>query len=90
MKIGIDIGGSHIAIALVNGQGKIIDKIDEKIKEARTNILNAKFDINPKIIDGVNVSCKLCKFKDICYVKDKDKINLGKDKDLDYLKTKIN
>ena len=68
----------------------LIDKIDEKIKEARTNILNAKFDINPKIIDGVNVSCKLCKFKDICYVKDKDKINLGKDKDLDYLKTKIN
>ena len=26
MKIGIDIGGSHIAIALVNEEGKIIEK----------------------------------------------------------------
>ena len=26
MKIGIDIGGSHIAIALVNAEGKIIEK----------------------------------------------------------------
>ena len=27
MKIGIDIGGSHIAIGLVNDEGKIIEKI---------------------------------------------------------------
>lgn len=31
MKIGIDIGGSHIAIATVNSKGKIIEKIEQDI-----------------------------------------------------------
>lgn len=33
MKIGIDIGGSHIAVALVNNEGKIIQKIEQDIKK---------------------------------------------------------
>ncbi len=31
MKIGIDIGGSHIAVAIVNEQGEIIEKIEQDI-----------------------------------------------------------
>lgn len=31
MKIGIDIGGSHIAIAIVNKEGKIIQKIEQDL-----------------------------------------------------------
>ena len=33
MKIGIDIGGSHIAIALVNAEGKIIEKNETDIED---------------------------------------------------------
>ena len=32
MRIGIDIGGSHIATGIVNEEGKIIDK-EENIKK---------------------------------------------------------
>lgn len=32
MKIGIDIGGSHIAVGLIENNGKIIKKIEEDIK----------------------------------------------------------
>lgn len=31
MKIGIDLGGSHIAIGVVNSEGKIIEKVETKI-----------------------------------------------------------
>ena len=31
MKIGIDIGGSHVAIGLINGNGKIIAKEDQDL-----------------------------------------------------------
>lgn len=50
MKIGIDIGGSHIAIALVNGQGKIIDKIEEDLVE-RENISQYIVDYVDKAIE---------------------------------------
>ena len=33
MKIGIDIGGSHIAVGLVNNEGKIIEKIEKDIQK---------------------------------------------------------
>ncbi len=41
MKIGIDIGGSHIGIGLVNENGKIIKKYETDIKIKESNI--AKF-----------------------------------------------
>ena len=33
MRIGIDIGGSHIAIAIVNEKGKIIKKLEQDIEK---------------------------------------------------------
>lgn len=55
----------------------LIKKVEEKIHFAAKNILNADFAINPKIIDGKNVGCEFCKYKDICFVKEEDKIYIN-------------
>ncbi len=52
--------------------------IDKNIKEAADNILNAKFDINPKEINGKNYGCEYCSYKDICYMKNDDIVSLQK------------
>ena len=31
MKIGIDLGGSHIAIGVVDSNGKILEKVEKRI-----------------------------------------------------------
>lgn len=46
MKIGIDIGGSHIAIATINRSGQIVEKIEENIE--------AKEDISQYIVNYVD------------------------------------
>ena len=33
MKIGIDIGGSHIGIGVVDKNGKIVEKIEKRLTE---------------------------------------------------------
>ena len=38
MKIGIDIGGSHIGIGLVNSNGTIILKLEVKIIKQKSSI----------------------------------------------------
>ena len=60
-------------------------KVEEKIKEAGTNILNGKFNINPKRIGDELIGCKYCKFKDLCYKKEKDIVNLEIINKLDFL-----
>ena len=32
MKIGIDLGGSHITIGVVNKNGKILEKTEKRLK----------------------------------------------------------
>ena len=51
--------------------------VEEKIEECINNILNGKFSINPKVINGKNISCEYCKFKDICFKEKKNEIVLG-------------
>lgn len=51
---------------------KFLDIVDDKIKGASDNILSGNFEINPKEIDGKNVSCCYCKYFDICYRKSRD------------------
>ena len=43
----------------------------EKIDEASRNILKGLFPIKPKVSKDVN-SCQYCKFKDICFMEEKD------------------
>ena len=59
--------------------------ISSKIEEAANNILDAKFDIEPKKLDKIEVSCNYCPYKDICF-KNPDKfIYLRKQKLNDFL-----
>ena len=51
---------------------KIIEITENNIDNTIDNILNAKFQIEPKRIDGKNISCEFCPFKDICFVKEND------------------
>ena len=58
------------------------DLIDKNIREAADNIKNAKFDINPKEINGKNYGCEYCNYKDICYMKNDDIVSLPVVKDI--------
>lgn len=45
----------------------LINLTDEKINAAGKAILEGRFDIDPKEIDGVNESCSFCAYKMICF-----------------------
>lgn len=59
----------------------LIDEVEEQINNRVDDILDANFTIDPKIIDGDNVSCKFCDYKDICYRREKDLIYINKQED---------
>ena len=56
---------------------KLIITVDEIIDEAIRKIINGEFFINPKVVNGKNVACEYCKFKDICFMKKEDEVILG-------------
>ena len=61
----------------------ILNKIVEtKIKEASIDILDSKFDINPKEMNNEVIGCKFCKYKDICFMKPKDTVTLKEVKNI--------
>lgn len=55
----------------------ILINTDKLIDTATNEILDTDFTINPKIINGKNVSCNFCEYKDICYLREKDKIYIN-------------
>jgi len=65
---------------------RIIDLTEHIIDTSIDNILNAKFDINPKKIGyEKDLGCMYCKFKDICNKKEDNYIILEDIKTLDFL-----
>lgn len=64
---------------------KLIEITEKNINDAFKKILDAKFDINPKRIGKNNVGCEFCKYKDICYMKEEDVVDLKEYKDLEFL-----
>lgn len=56
--------------------------VDSKIKEASMSILDSKFDINPKEMNNENIGCSFCKYKDICFMKQKDAVTLKEVKNI--------
>ena len=54
---------------------EIIKLTEEKIKETLNNILESRFDINPKY-DKTNLGCEFCSYRDICFMKDKDFVRI--------------
>ena len=53
MKIGIDLGGSHIAIGIVDDNGNIIEKIEKRIMSKEKK--NIKKSIEAFIIENINI-----------------------------------
>ena len=58
---------------------KLVTDTDNLINKAVDNILEANFTIDPKIINGENVSCKFCDYKDICFRREKDLTYINKE-----------
>ena len=56
--------------------------VDIKIKEASNDIMNSKFNINPKEMNNEVIGCKYCKYKDICFMKQKDTVTLKEIKNI--------
>ena len=70
-------GLSSNAKVLSDDEMEYLEKIvNSKINESYRNILDARFDINPKVIKGENLGCRYCKYKDICFVKNEDIVEL--------------
>lgn len=70
-----------LSLSQIDAIEKLVEK---KIIEASHNILNGKFDINPKFINKY-LSCKNCEFKDLCFVEEKNYKVLEENKDLSFL-----
>ena len=63
MKVGIDLGGSHIAIGVVDKNGKILEKIEKKLKGIVTK--EVKKVIEDTIVETVNKYRKEYKITEI-------------------------
>ena len=63
----------------------LIDLVNSKIDNAINDILSCKFDINPKRVGLDNIGCTFCKYKDLCYMKEEDIVNLKEYKDFSFL-----
>ena len=59
--------------------------VKKRIDEMIDGILSSSFNINPKKIDSKDVSCIYCKYKDICFRKEKDYKLLDKKDYKDFL-----
>ena len=57
----------------------------EHISKKTDDILESKFEINPKVYAGKNIACDFCQFKDLCFMKEKDQVYLEKVEDLSFL-----
>lgn len=64
---------------------RLISLAEENIKSGADAILHADFSINPKVIGGKNIGCEFCKFHDICYMTEKNKVELAEYKKLEFL-----
>lgn len=85
MKVGNNGFYAYSKTLTKNNMENIVKIIDQKIDEALTNIHNNNFDINPKVINNKNIGCEYCKFKDICYMAEKDIVRLKDIDNLDFL-----
>ena len=64
MKIGIDIGGSHIGIGLVNENGKIIEKYETDLSSHKMSNKEAlsNYKVNNKTQDGQKENSNISEF----------------------------
>ena len=53
MKIGVDIGGSHIAVGVINNSGVIVEKVEKRLTQSEKR--NIKKSIEDYITEYVNL-----------------------------------
>ena len=58
---------------------------EKKIEEAISGIITADFSIHPKRIGKDNLGCKYCCYQDICFMSEKDIVDLEEYKNLEFL-----
>ncbi len=85
MKITNKGFGAYSNVLTEKEINKIISITENKIKSCIEDISAGIIEINPKIIDGKEIGCTYCKFKDICYKTNKDNVYLDKIDNLDFL-----
>lgn len=85
MKVGNNGFYAYSKTLTQKEMNEIIKLVDTKIDEAILNIKNNNFEINPKFIGKENIGCSFCKFRDICYMNNKDIVYLKEIKDLSFL-----
>ncbi len=79
MKVKKDGSFSSYSKVLSNEEMDKIEKIVvDKINDGAKDITRAIFDIAPKRIEKSNMGCSFCKFRDICYRKNEDIVDLEK------------
>lgn len=65
---------------------QLLKIIDKNIYTVRDKILNREFFINPKKIGIKNlVGCDFCKYRELCFMKENDIVNLKEYKNLEFL-----
>lgn len=78
MKVNNDGSFNYYAKTISNEEiDELYDIVKTKVNDASNDIVNAKFDINPKELNKELVGCKYCKYKSICFMKNEDKVVLG-------------
>lgn len=68
---------------------KILSITEDKITSSIKDIYNGDFTINPKRIDNDLIGCNYCEFKDICFRREEDIVDIEKENNLDFLKKEI-
>jgi DNA replication factor Dna2. len=85
MKTGLKGFYSYSKVLSKESMLKIISLVDNNILTAIKRIKNGEFQVNPKKIGFDNVGCEYCNYKDICFMREKDIINLSEYKDFEFL-----
>lgn len=85
MKVGNNGFYSYSKVLNDEKISKLSDIVEEKIDSAINEILEANFEIDPKRIGLKNYGCEFCKFKDVCFMTEKDIVNLEAKTNLDFL-----
>ena len=65
---------------------KMDNLVDNKIKEGASKILDSKFDIDPKKVDKDYIGCEFCCYRDICFKRENDYVELEKYNNLEFLR----
>ena len=77
--------GAYAKVLSDDSFDKLTSKAEEKINEAICKIEKKCFEIAPKRVNDVNISCTFCKFRDICFRKEDDILDVAKDDKLTFL-----